>query len=737
MSAPWLWLSRLEPRIFVANEWFRAFRPQVYVGILRDDPPAGSPTAGLRGLDAILSAAGVLSRLGPLLDAHTVREPLHVTLRDLGYADPKTTPRILILETIATQIDAGLNEIPQGTCAIAIGRAAHSPDPQTPSLTAGASDLQATSIIHILERYLTQYIPAKIFLDVQSTDGAGVGDLGDNRNWPSETMVLLDGFTTGPTRRGSAETAQFILHITHFLGGLTFSSSLSGQSAAGAANPVMFQPGLFPSLLSGFGLPMTVFGAAASCMAGGNQIFTDFWGYQVPGNTKTPPSLCTKGFLDSLAANDIFNWDVFRTADFGGTFCGLEQAAALRNNQARSALSRIEPLWPDWGDLAPDLDATAAAGAVWDSLGTAIRDAHAAKTSAVDRFDLIGRAGNAFNLSGYKYGVPIGLYTINAQPVGLVNEPGRGFASDIVGATLGDLAPASFWELIAMRYSSRYQVALAPMADRAVLVPATPVLNGYWQFVYASEIYSWDDDVQTPVPIRGVTLSSDRLNATGVLSGPGMINANAGFDSCQPGVFVAKEMPSWLMTYYAAPAITGNATVQGAKSAAGAPWTTGPAALAAIGGVAVAGKIGVVTPETQSTGNRLAQALWQQERLRYRSIYITGRLRVDIAPGSLLTVELPADRFVRQALGNDRDVIMKGMVLRMTHQIDAEAKVAQTSFQLGFARFQGETISGQPLYGEIHPFWATACLGLPWCDSVFLRDLLGDRASIVDELAGP
>lgn len=714
------------------GEWYRAVKVDVLVGLPR------LPTDGLLGLDQILQAAGVYDALRPVLDAHTVREPLHVGLADQGYTDPAATPPLVELPATAVQIDAGLNEIPRATCALAVGRDAT-------ALAAGVPSAAAVSVVHVLERYLDRHVPARVYVRARTVAAAGAGDLADNAPYPDEWVLAFDGFTTGPTHRAADGDARAVLHLTHFTGALAFSSTLSKEVHAGSAIPATLHVAAFPQVTSGVGLPLTPFGAASAALAGGPTLYADFWGYQVPAGVdgRTPQNLGVKGFLDQLARTDLFAWDTLRRSDLNARACTAPLPVDLKNYRALFALARIEPKWPDWAALVGSVGGgpVAAVGgrpyaqAVWDQLKTAgdsvraVRQA-GASTRAVDRADLIAQAGQTYYTAGYRYGVPLQFYLVDTN-LGPFSQ-GRGFAMDVAGATAADLGPASFWDLIAVRYPARYQIALAPMADRAVVIPAQPILDGRWQFVYASEVFGWDDDLQTPIPVRGVILPGDRASLSGAFAG-GFRPVEAAYDSCQPGVFVTRDLPPWLMTAYRAPGIAAAGTLAGPKAAAGAPWTTAPAAAAAVGGQAFAAAVAAPGSEKQTTANRLAQAFYQQERLRYKSVYLTGRFRHDVGPGSILTVEVPADRYVRAALAGGRDATVTGMVLRVTLTADAESGEAATSFQLGFVRTFPETRPGQPLYADTHPFWRTCVYGIPWADSRWVRDKLAGRATIADE----
>jgi hypothetical protein len=722
----------------MAGEWYRAVKVKAFVGIRLDD------------LRTALDAS-VYATILPILTAHTVREPLTVELRDLGYTNTNSTPFTVILDATAVQVDAGQNEIPRATCALAVGRDAK-------FLVAGVSDLAATSVVHVLERYLGKYVPVRIFESVISTSAAGMGDLGDN-DWDlGEPKVLFYGFTTGPTRRGTAESSEFVLHASHFLAALTFSSSLSGDVAAGSDFAAPFHTSVLPQFMTGALPGMTPYGVVCAALAGGDAAQTDFWGFDVPsGATGQIRSCGLRSFLYGLANTNQFDWQAFQRADLGASR-NCARPIGLSNNAALEALSRIEPFLPDWQNTAGGGAGPAHnfAATLWRQLAsvvTSVRNGREAAGSqlGVDRSDIIAGAARAYGVAGYLYGVPLTfrLSGLNLGPF----TPGRGFASDIAAATFGDLFPASFWELIAHRYASRYSFCLNPMASRATIAPNAPLLDGVWQYVYASEIFQWEDDCQTPTPVRGVILVSDRKSGTGgFAAGNPAVGAAAGavqqmdsvYDSCEAGTFITRSIPAWLSDAYRLPSIYAANTMHNKpRGAVTVPWSVGAAAKTAIdvivNNVPGANREAPMTPPLSSltTGYRIAKALYQLERTTPRTAYIRGRYRTDIGPGSIVRFELPADKYVRRALGTGQDATMIGRVLRVTISIDYEREDASTSFAVGFTRNDAESIDpNNALYSGGHPYWSTISYGSPWCDSVYIRQKLADRANIVDQPLG-
>jgi hypothetical protein len=717
-------------------EWYRAVRVEAVVGIRRSD------------LDPVLAAAQVPASVLAAVRAHTELEPLHVALVDEGF-NATNTPPMLALEVAGVQVDAGVNEVPRAVCELATGRDAT-------AMADGAPSDDSVSVAHVIERYLGKFIPVRIYARATVTAAAGApdGEVGDLLLDPPEWVLLFDGLANGTTRRGDPENYRLVLHLTHFLAALEFSSSLTGLVAPGTEVPFAVASSLYFSPAgggpSGFG-PFTPAGYAAATLAGGIGLYTDFWGFNTAPDQQTGIFQGgLKTFLSNLANHDLFDWRAFSLADAGAVFCPDYDVdkRPRRNDKALAALARIEPFG---GAQTKD---------TWQALQSAIikvRDANTAagSTAAVTRADLVAKSGGSFARVGYRYGVPSAFYLNDA---GLAPfSSARGFASDVAFATFGELGPASFWELLAGRYAGRYQLMVAPMADRALVVPFQPLLDASWQTVYASEVFTWDDDVRNPAPVRGVVLVSDRKSdsgwlTTGAPGAPqvaGQTTADAAFDSCEDGAFVYRAMPEWLVSATRHPAPWAARSALGARAKAAVPATALVAAQTianvllampdaagltldqayALLGVP-AGAVTAPSEIARSTGSKMAKALFQQIRTSPHSVYLTGRFRFDIGPGSVVSTELPGDRYVKAALVGNRDTRMTGIVLRMTVSIDRQRMTASTSLQLGFCRTEGEAVPTSVLFADGHPFWTCVSRGAPWSDSLFLRTRLGDNADI-------
>jgi hypothetical protein len=212
------------------------------------------------------------------------------------------------------------------------------------------------------------------------------------------------------------------------------------------------------------------------------------------------------------------------------------------------------------------------------------------------------------------------------------------------------------------------------------------------------------------------------------------------YDSCEPGAFITRSMPAWLCDAYRLPStFAANTMHNKPRAAVTVPWVLGTLALTAatdvVRNIPGAYQESPQAPPVSSrtTAYRMAKSLYQLERTRIRTAYITTRYRTDIGPGSVVRFEVPADRYVRQAVGGNRDSTVVGRVIRVTISISEERERCETAFAVSFLRSEAESQDpNNPLFSEGHPYWSCHSLGSPWCDSLYIRNKLGTRASIAD-----
>lgn len=660
-------------------------------------------------------------------------EPAHLTQAESGDA----APPVLLLDVASYQGNQGLNQIPEAVCTLGVGQDGSSVLP--PPLN--------VSVVHVLEKYWTGEQRAKVFLYVNESAGAGTPDAGHILNdfVPGEAVLLFDGFVTSVNRSGSAANYQFDLRLTSFLSALNYSSSVSASVAPGSSAALAFNSRLSPHLQAGTGFS-TMFGPAQLAMGASDAVNTDFWGYWLPAGVNRPSRASDfwglQHFFYALCAQDLFAWAALTNAQGGATRCTTPEAAVRRNQAALTALQRIEP----FSRLDPvDENDRSVIRSGWQAMTTSVRNLTAAATAVGDidagynRRSLILSLGARYYQLGFRYGMPLSARAqLGSSGYGL----GRSVAEDLAAENFTTLGPATIWDKLVGQYASRFLFALAPMADRAVIMAIEPGLKRVWQTVYASEVDHWEDSFNTPRRIRGVVLTGDRRSVAGVFAGGnrqapsarGFDLGTAVYDSCVPGTLIFREAPAWVSNAQLNPAGYANLSMSRPRPAANAP-TTSPQAADAIDAATrtAAQGAGLATTAPAAPSSRhqslmyaYARALYRQEVTRYRSVYFSGRLRIDIGPGSTIDVEAPRDRAVASLLREPTYPMYRGVVLRVTIVIDAENRRAGTGFMLGYVRSPSEAESG-PLSADGHPVWSGTTYGIPAAENSVVRQALGER----------
>ena len=79
-------------------------------------------------------------------------------------------------------------------------------------------------------------------------------------------------------------------------------------------------------------------------------------------------------------------------------------------------------------------------------------------------------------------------------------------------------------------------------------------------------------------------------------------------------------------------------------------------------------------------------------------------LRIDIGVGSYIEFEVPRDLTASGANAYDDRSYFRGMVIKVEHNIDAQAPNASTTFTVGYVRSVSE--EGTDLCMEDHPLYA-------------------------------
>lgn len=723
---------------------------------------------------AALQAGGMPPTLTGLIDFSAGYEPYSVLVDDAGGAPGTLGRRAVRLELGHFQYDAALNEIPQAVGLAPLGR-------DLGSLQGGGDPYYAVSVAEVLTRFLgSTRVPARVYGRVTRLANSGAFTPQDGDLPPNEDQVLFDGYLVGVAHRASASgRSGLVLAFTSWLSDLAASSALTANISAASARDLSFRAGLSPYLVATAdsiqnkgAITQTPYGSAQVALGSGVALDTDFWGYwRPPGISETVgEAYGLQHWLYALARQDLFGWEALRTQAFGALgnpACATPSPTASRpNNLALPALQRIEPF----------SGATAPVGGVspgaldgyWTTLRNTIRAQLLLEgtgptfglAAAITRDRLIAAAPAAYSGVGYRYGMPIPFRKADL-PYGFVG-PAYAFAADLASETLGTIGPVTLWDKLVRQYCPRYQLALAPLTTRAVVVPLCPALRPYWRTIYAADIGEFESEIDLPVPVRGVVLFGRRPSQTGATGSPAGQNTGdpaltnfereqhlAAYDSCRDGQFIYREAPAWLSAAAFFPPAMADRSVQ-LRVAGNAPTTAASAiasatalvaqvqailnAFGAVGGGTIIPTLALPTvmaavPDRVGMAHAYAKALYQYERLRPRTCRVAGRFRTDIGPGSVVRVEIPRDKFADAAMATaGRERYLYGVVMRTSVAINTESQPPQatTAYHLGFVRREGELATTSDLTSDGHPIWGTALAGVPLVDTFDVRNRLGN-----------
>lgn len=776
---------------------YRTVYPAAAVGIFFDDFLASMALSGTTS-----GAVGAVMQL-------VSEEPSHA-LNDLP--GPGTRIRVILLDPAAIQLDFALNTIPQGTVILPTGitgTGSGATDVFVRLLRSHPIRRRIRARVYVRLDTTDGYgadsvsdLPPLLSETVMAFDGflAGIGVDSSGRVTLSLVHVLsaladssILSAALAPTTAGNlsfqATGDPFIRPPNTFPSGLWAGSSIGMVAASiGASRAAEVD-------LWGYWLPDPAWGTfplrlipvpprlptirpaeALGAVIGGVAIairrsarsrkpprrfyppnLNEVWPEVVPG------SFGLQHYFYTLTGQDLFNWAA--TGDLNQPLCWNRDVS---NAGAIAGLMRLEPFggsifrFPvplpmmstyvrDYGGPYPGPHGSMFYNISWRILARILLGS--GSSWSTDRGGLIRLAGASYYNVGYRYGVPLAFRMDSALPP-LGSGPTMGFAHSLMAETLQSLGQTTLWSRLVDHMLPQYMLALAPMADRGLIVPVHATPERSWLTLTADEIDGWQETTDTPVPVRGVILLGRRLDFAGLISaGNNPVDfgstAHAVYDSCDPGQFLAYQAPAWLIENSIGSAQYGGATTWGIKRAANDPRTRAQAQRVTRQplldrartffdfrpGAPARAPLAVA-----SMGYRLARSFWARERLKHRTAVLSTAPRFDIGPGSTITVELPTDRAtIRPPLADltshpsairaAASGLVTGIVSAVSLVLDSETKTASTRISLNFVRTVGEALFG-PLAGTPHPIWRISWYGCPLAHTVWSAHRLQHGSTI-------
>ena len=306
----------------------------------------------------------------------------------------------------------------------------------------------------------------------------------------------------------------------------------------------------------------------------------------------------------------------------------------------------------------------------------------------------------------YEYGKPLALETYGIPLIPRAVEEG------IVHQTMESFSHMTYWDAIVGLYCPMFSAAVVPMVDRALIVADCPAYSAaQWKTIDPSEYDSLELSGMITRPLQGVGVYADWE----MLTNWKMTEVTKGDHICVGGHFAEKapepspddgdgmwmvvRSPQWLRNVTHVGNYAGHSQGVVPQVATNASTTPKP------GETPPDPRPGTIllSPLCQLY-EKYAQAVFVENMLRGRSAQINGKLRFDIAPGSHIKVLNKGESFLEGE--DDLAVTLFGHVVRVTWNINSEAKLAGTTLELNHVRTETEnghprtSMSSHPLFKD-------------------------------------
>jgi hypothetical protein len=263
----------------------------------------------------------------------------------------------------------------------------------------------------------------------------------------------------------------------------------------------------------------------------------------------------------------------------------------------------------------------------------------------------------------------------------------------------GDGSDSDLWNVL-VRYTSMFLFHFVPRAESDLLAPVTFGLGGDPFCTLDPSEYNIVGGGKELGPEFYSYITSVGLYLTDAVSGPWQDgSARATF----AGRAILDDLPRGrgrLMTL-PAPLWLRPAPLDGTVSLLPGEGIPDIASLAAIGSAPIFRPSAVESePSITGEGNAWAQTALHEAIFMHRVLALSGRLRMDIAPGSLIRINTPGERFT--GLGD----VLFGHVMGLTLEMGTRGQesLARTIFDVGHVRSEDEhkrfTVERHPVFLE-------------------------------------
>lgn len=277
----------------------------------------------------------------------------------------------------------------------------------------------------------------------------------------------------------------------------------------------------------------------------------------------------------------------------------------------------------------------------------------------------------------------------------------------IANATVESWTYSTFWDKLVGELLPSFRLAYIPRAGKDLITVDMPTYFGpsAWRNLRVNDYDSVSMQAIQDMPLRGIGVYGQIGNQTmddqiRNSSTPGILTAGcylSGSASEGDGPVRFIPAPPWLNSLWQSRVTS--------KPGDGVPSDFGVLGIP----VTRPGDVYVMDYKNiTEVFNRYAKTVFYDDVTKGNQATISGRLRFDIAPGSIVSFETQTDRFIRNGTIDKQDtmaVARVGQVSNVSIVINADAKLACTNFAITAVRNLADATNTRTRVGE-HPLFS-------------------------------
>ena len=528
-----------------------------------------------------------------------------------------------------------------------------------------------------------------VYLTIRST--AGLKEDPITSGMYDGKMIVFDGYYAGIGYRRGDSMCAYTIHLIHWLDDLNCSSMLNGDWSPGTPNDLaQCASQIVLSYLTGGG------GAGEDTSAGRSledAIGVPLVDHKYPGDDNVIVT------VDNME-EDLWEKIIKRTFE---AICSLRHPVTQCGDLVTSGVDEPPEQAPG---AEPLLEPGKNNRAAWEAL----------QRMPGDQLPEKYKAKLPLNLTGYGEGEPFAFLSLAAH-------------KGIQQALMQGIGYNTFWSKLVGELAPSFMFAISPSVTFAQAIPFFPGLNtpyvtitgeeyNYANFatncahMISSVVIKWPP--QTDLP----TTQGDMGAILGFCQPPGFYPKNEQDYRHHWGNILIREPPIWLANPVYAESYTreNNSNTEGRSAFAPqrgseknpeAPLT--PQEIEK----AIKDNVADVDGQPLTIYDRFACHWYKSAILGQRFGELSGKLRFDIAPGSIVKIEPPITAI------NKENTDMYGAVVQVSFGINAEQHTAGTSFSFSHVRTHKEndiTNADSKIHyvGTVAPLYKNAQPGAPW-----------------------